>query len=194
MKDLTKLLRLDLQTFAEPEPPAEPTPTGAENPDEPKPKVDDQKIPYDRFKQKVDEANELKRKLAELEQAKADAERAKLEEQNEFKTLYEQAQSQLAEIQAQANAAKREATVTNLLVNAGYTGEQLERVRKYITGDTDEALAESLAELKQDIPPKSSGVDPSVGNGAKQQPQQKDLAEEHKNRVAELLKKKLRRN
>lgn len=174
---MPKLLRLDLQTFAE-EPPAEPTPQGADNPDEQKPKVDDQKIPYDRFKKKVDEANELKRKLAELEQAQAEAERKKLEEQNEFKTLYEQAQAKIAEIESQANAVKRESTVTNLLVNAGYHGEQLERVRKYITGDTDEEISASLEELKKDIPPKSSGVDPSVGNGAKQQPQQKDLGDE----------------
>src|SRR5690625_3610687 len=49
--------------------------------DEPK-GVDSKHIPYDRFKAKVDEANALKEKLAEFENAQAEAERKKLEEQN----------------------------------------------------------------------------------------------------------------
>src|SRR5690625_6740477 len=43
--------------------------------DEPK-EVDSKHIPYDRFKAKVDEANALKEKLAEIEKANEEAERS----------------------------------------------------------------------------------------------------------------------
>jgi len=178
-----KLLPLNLQFFSE-----EPT----DNPSEETQITDiveeqpENKIPYDRFKQKVDEANELKRRLAELEKAKEDGERKKLEEQNEFKTLYEKAQAELAELQSKAAEAQLETLRTNLLVNAGYTGEQLERVRKYIVGADEDALKASLEELKQDIPPKSGGVDPQVGNNPKQPPQPKDLTEEGKSAYQRL--------
>lgn len=174
MKASQFLLPLNLQFFAEEpidnQPAAEPS---VEN----TPQVDN-KIPYDRFKAKVDEANELKRKLAELETAKEADERKKLEEQNEFKSLYEKAQAELDATKAEATRAKIESLTTNLLVNAGYTGEQLERVRKYITGANEDELKASLEELKQDIPPKSLGADPSAANPPKQQPQQKDLTDE----------------
>jgi alanyl-tRNA synthetase len=180
------LLSLDLQKFADdPNPADNPTPTGADNPaDNP---VADQKIPYDRFKQKVDEANELKRKLVEFEQAKEEAERNKLEEANEFKLLYEKSQADIEAIRKEAEQTKLESTKTNLLVSAGYTGEQLERVRKYIVGTNDEELMKSLEELKQDIPPKAGGVDPSVNNPQRQQPQSKDLADEGRS-IYERLK------
>jgi alanyl-tRNA synthetase len=180
------LLSLDLQKFADdPNPADDPTLTGADNPaDNP---VADQKIPYDRFKQKVDEANELKRKLAEFEQAKEEAERNKLEEANEFKLLYEKAQADIEAIRKEAEQTKLESTKTNLLVSAGYTGEQLERVRKYVVGANEEELTSSLEELIQDIPPKVGGVDPSVNNPQKQQPPQKDLADEGRS-IYERLK------
>ncbi|WP_141431911.1 hypothetical protein [Bacillus sp. 03113] len=178
------LLRLNLQHFAEDPPVNEPP---AAEPLEPQTPVVDNKIPYDRFKQKVDEANELKRQLAELTKTKEDAERKKLEEQNEFKALYEKAQADLEKIQAEAQTVKLESLKTSLLVNAGYTGEQLERVRKYIVGASEEELNASLEELKKDIPPKSLGVDPGAVNTPRQQPQQKDLAEEGRS-IYERLK------
>src|SRR5690625_5232919 len=66
-------------------------------------------IPYDRFKAKVDEANALKERLAEIEEAKAEAERIKLEEQNEYKTLYEQALQQAEQAKAEALGTKKSA-------------------------------------------------------------------------------------
>jgi len=183
MKQL-KLLPLNLQFFAEENEQVDEKPAEAQKTDT---NEVDNKIPYDRFKQKVDEANELKRKLAELESAKQEAERKKLEEQNEFKSLYEQTKDELDRIRKEAETTKLESLKTNLLVNAGYTGEQLERVRKYIVGADEDALKASLEELKQDIPPKSGGVDPSVGNTPKQQPQSKDLADEGRS-IYERLK------
>src|SRR5690625_5677918 len=52
---------------------------------------EDKRIPYERFKQKVDEDKALKEKLAEIEREKAEAEKAELEAQNKYKELYEQA-------------------------------------------------------------------------------------------------------
>src|SRR5690606_33314730 len=67
----------------------------------------DNKIPYDRFKAKVDEANALKEKLAKIEKAQEEAKRKELEQQNEYKTLYEQAQEQLAQFKADALNARK---------------------------------------------------------------------------------------
>src|SRR5690625_5836132 len=52
---------------------------------------EDKRIPYDRFKQKVDEVNELKQRLAQIEEEQAKAKRQELEEQERYKELYEQA-------------------------------------------------------------------------------------------------------
>jgi predicted transcriptional regulator len=138
-----------------------------------KPQVDN-KIPYERFKQKVDEVNELKRKLAEIEKERDEAERKKLEEQNEYKALYEKAQAELEKLKMSALDAKKDA----LLAQAGYTSEQIERYRKYLTGENEDELKASLETLIADIPPKKIvGVDPSVGNNEKQQPKPKDAAD-----------------
>lgn len=173
MKQPIKLLKLNLQHFSEDI--VDDQPAEAQKPDT---NEVDNKIPYDRFKQKVDEANELKRRLAELETAKQEAERRKLEEQNEFKSLYETTKQELEQIRKEAEQSKIESLKTNLLVNAGYTGEQLERVRKYIVGADEDEIKTSLEELKKDIPPKFGGVDPSVSNPQRQQPPAKDPAEE----------------
>jgi murein L,D-transpeptidase YcbB/YkuD len=188
-----KFLPLDLQFFAnEPTEPIDDPP--AAEPTEPQePKVDN-KIPYDRFKQKVDEANELKRQLADFQKHQDEAERKKLEEQNEFKSLYDKAQAELERLKEEAQTATVEKVKTDLLVQAGYTGEQLDRVRKYLHGTDEDSLKASLDEVKADIPPKSSGVDPSVGNTPKQQPKQKDEAEEGRSLYERLKAKgKIRR-
>src|SRR5690625_3646790 len=105
--------------------------------DEPK-DVDSKHIPYDRFKAKVDEANALKEKLAEFEEAQAEAERKKLEEQNEYKTLYEQALQQAEQAKAEALTTKKSA----LLSSAGYGEEQANHLLKLIDGETDERSEE----------------------------------------------------
>jgi hypothetical protein len=166
------LLRLDLQHFAEGDPvdpPAEPTPA-------PSPKTFTQeeldKIVADRLARERRKADEL------LAKEREEAERKKLEEQNEFKSLYEKTQAELEQIRKDAELTKLDAFTTKLLVDAGYIGEQLERVRKYVKGTNEDELKSSLEELKQDIPPKTRGVDPSTGNPAKPQPKPTDLADE----------------
>src|SRR5690606_20714199 len=109
----------------------------------------DNKVPYDRFKAKVDEANALKDELAKLQTAREAEEQAKLVEQNEFKTLYEQAQEQLATIKADALNAKKD----SLLAQAGYTSEQIGLLRNTVVGDTDEEIAQAIEGLKAVIAP-----------------------------------------
>lgn len=174
-KDLTKLLALNLQYFAEQgeeehgEPDGTPeeqgggtTPPEADNSEETTPPTDDKRIPYDRFKEKVDEANALKAKLAEFERQKTDAETQQLKDQEKYKELYEQAQETIATKEADALKYRKEAA----LVKAGYTDEQATRYLRYLEGDTDEEVSASIEVLKADIPPKQSQyVDPSAGSG-----------------------------
>jgi molecular chaperone GrpE (heat shock protein) len=171
-----KFLPLNLQYFSQ-ETPEEQPELNTEQPSSEETQKPDNKIPYDRFKQKVDEANELKRQLADFQKQQEEAERKKLEQQQEFKSLYEQTQAELERLKTEAQTATIEKAKTDLLVQAGYTGEQLDRVRKYLHGTDEDSLKASLDEVKADIPPKSSGVDPSVGNTPKQQPKQKDAAD-----------------
>lgn len=165
--------KLDLQFFAEPNESTEKQSEVDTSVPPVEEKLDEQKIPYDRFKKKVDEVNELKRKLAEIQKERDEAERKKLEEQNEYKALYEKALEDLNVFKQMALESKKDA----LLAQAGYTSEQIERYRKYLVGDTDEEIAASLDVLKKDIPPKTIGVDPNVGNSEKQTPKPKDEAD-----------------
>lgn len=142
------------------------SPTGAENPTQ-----DNGKIPYERFKQKVDETNELKRKLAELEAKQTEAERKQLEEQAEYKTLYEQAQAQIEAARVEALSAKKDA----LLVKAGYADEQVRVLKRTLDGSTDEEIAQAIEELKAVIPPKANYIHQTpMGTGGKPEPKGAD--------------------
>lgn len=176
MKKYPNLLPLNLQFFAEEPAQGDDNPPAAEPSEPQEPKVEN-KIPYDRFKEKVDEANELKRKLAEIEEERAKKEREELESQNNYKQLYDTLLADTEKLKAQAEAATLEKAKTDLLVKAGYTGEQLDRVRKYLQGTDEASLKASLDEVKADIPPKSVGVDPSAGNTPNHPPKQKDPAD-----------------
>lgn len=147
--------------------------------------VDSKHIPYDRFKAKVDEANALKEKLAEFEEAKAEAERIKLEEQNEYKTLYEQALQQAEQAKAEALGTKKSA----LLSAAGYGEEQTKLLTKLVEGETDEEIAESIKQLQATIPAQDNYGDPSAFNGAKAKPKAVDGEEVGRNAVSRVLHK-----
>lgn len=133
----------------------------------------DNKIPYDRFKAKVDEANRLKEELAALKKAQEEAERKKLEEQNEYKKLYEKALNDLEAFKSEALSAKKKA----LLVQAGYSSDQANVLHNTVQGETDEELAKSIEELKSVIAPKPSYVDPLPMNGERSKPEPKDPSE-----------------
>jgi hypothetical protein len=157
---------LNLQFFAEGEVDDQETPAEAKKPES---NVDN-KVPYDRFKEKIDEVNSLKAELAKIKKAQEEAEKAKLEEQNEYKKLYEQAQQELSQIKEAALNAKKDA----LLAKAGYSDEQIALLRNSITGGTDEEISQSVSQLTAVIPPKPNYVDPSPMNGERDKPEPVD--------------------
>jgi hypothetical protein len=157
---------LNLQFFAEGEVDDQETPAEAKKTES---NVDN-KVPYDRFKEKIDEVNSLKAELAKIKKAQEEAEKAKLEEQNEYKKLYEQAQQELSQIKEAALNAKKDA----LLAKAGYSDEQIALLRNSITGGTDEEISQSVSQLTAVIPPKPNYVDPSPMNGERDKPEPVD--------------------
>src|SRR5699024_5395593 len=103
-----------------------------------------ERIPYDRFKQKVDEANALKAELDEIKQAQADAKRKELEETEQYKELYEQAKAEAEASRQQALAIQKNTALTL----AGYNDEQAKTLAKLVEGETAEEIAESIKTLQ----------------------------------------------
>lgn len=131
-------------------------------------------------------AREKRKAEQKAEEARKEAERKALEEQGKYKEMYEELLQEIEAQKAQALEIRKE----TLLLGAGYTQEQAERYKKYLTGSTDEELAEALETLKADIPPAPKYVDPvSLGNGRKTEPQQVDPAEYGKSLFAKLKQK-----
>src|SRR5690606_2567666 len=167
-----KFLRLDLQHFSEKETnvdekQADKPSDETLNTEEQEKDVVDKRIPYERFKEKVDEVNELKKRLAELERAQEEAKRKELEEKEEYKTLYEQAKAEAEQAKQEALSIKKNA----LLIQAGYGEEQAKLLAKLVEGETDEEIAESIKHLKTTIPVNDNFGDPSAFNGAKEKPE-----------------------
>lgn len=113
---------------------------------------------------------ERDKREADEKKAREEAERKRLEENNEFKSLADKYREELEALKEDARKAKK----TALLVKAGYNDEQVERYSKFVDGDTDEAMAAAVEQLKQDVPPTPKYVDPSAGNSTKQTPAPKD--------------------
>src|SRR5690625_5316658 len=72
----------------------------------------DNKRPYARFKEKVEEANALKEKLAEIEKEQAEAKRKELEEQENYKALYEQAMADVEAAKTQVLQTTKQTALT----------------------------------------------------------------------------------
>lgn len=142
-------------------------------------------IPYDRFKQKVDEANALKKKLADIEKQRKADEQKQLEEQNDYKTLYEQAQEQIEANKADALKAAK----TAKLIQAGYDEEQVEVLRSTIDGETDEEIAKAIEGITSVIPPKKTYIDPTPMGGGDGKPKPKDEEEVGRSAISKVLHK-----
>lgn len=124
-------------------------------------KVDDKTIPYDRFKEKDDEVNALKKKLDAIDDAKKEDERKQLEAQQKYKELYEKEKERNEQNAIEALNAKKDF----MLSRAGYSEEQAGFLRKLVEGESDEEIKESIETLKASFPTKSEAVDPSAMNG-----------------------------
>ncbi|MEC0370039.1 hypothetical protein [Paenibacillus chibensis] len=169
-------LPLNLQLFAEGDPadpdPQDPAPKKVEFTAEQQAAVD--ALIKDRL------ARERKKFDDEKNAAQAEAERKEREKNEEYKALYESAQAELDRARTEAKTAALAATKTQLLVEAGYSAEQLARVSKYVIGEDEDAIKASIAEVIADMPPKANGVDPNPGNGRKPDPKPGDLTDEGK--------------
>jgi len=143
------------------------------------------RIPYDRFKQKVDEANALKEKLAEIEREQEAAKRKELEETEQYKELYEQAKAEAEATRQQALEIKR----NTALALAGYSEEQAGMLAKLVEGETEEEIAESIKALQSTFPVADNYADPSAFNGAKDKPKVVDAEEVGRNAVSRVLHK-----
>lgn len=147
----------------------------------------DTKIPYDRFKAKVDEANALKERLAKFEAEQSEKERKELEEQNEYKTLYEKALEDAKQAKQEALSVRKNAA----LVHAGYSEEQVKLLSRLVEGEDEETIAESIKLLQATIPAQDEYADPSPLNGKKEKPETVG-PEEHAKTIYERIKNKIR--
>lgn len=119
--------------------------------------------------------------------AQAEAERKEREKNEEYKALYESAQAELDRARTEAKTAALNATKTQLLVEAGYSAEQLARVSKYVIGEDEDAIKASIAEVIADMPPKGEQkVYPNLNNGRKPDPKPGDLTDVGKTQYERL--------
>lgn len=203
MKQRRFLLPLSLQKFAENDPPNPQDPTntpngGANEPGsnptggapangaEPKTFTQEQldAIIADRL------ARERKKQEDAEKKRKEDEDKKRLEEEGKYKEVADQLRAQLDAIKAEAKKAKKE----TLLIQAGYTKEQVGVLIGTLSGETDEELATSVEALKATIPPKPTYADPSAGNGRKVDPKPTDLEDKGKTLYQRLKEKgKIRR-
>lgn len=187
------LVKLDLQYFADPDPkdPIDPQDPKAGDPKDPDPNTTPKGADKTFTQEEVDELikqrlQREKRKAEEkAEEARKEAEKKALIEQEKYKELYETLQEELATQKAENLSAKRDA----LMAGAGYSAEQIERYRKFVDGDNEEAIKQSLEELKVDLPPKGGYVDPQLSNPKRQDPKQEDLYDVGKELFAKLKAK-----
>lgn len=110
-------------------------------------------------------ANQLENELAKFKQAQADAEKRQLEEKEEFKTLYEQTQSRLREIEDAQTAqerAKQLATATEA-VYQDYSPTVVELAKTAGLSLTDDSEASQAAlKAKLDVFQKQLGTAPAT--------------------------------
>ena len=120
-------------------------------------------------------AREQKKRDEAVKKAEEEAEQKRLEEQGEYKKLAEKLQKQVDEMKAEVLSTKK----VTLLKDAGYSEAQIELFTNLLQGETDEELAASLELLKKANPPveERKYVDPSSGNGRKNDPSKKGADE-----------------
>ena len=180
------LLRLNIQFFAEDKP---------EDDLKDEPEIEDETTDLDSEETDEDKAftqaevdRIVKDRLArERKKQKEEEELKQAEEQGKYKELYEKTQEQLAEI-------TRKALLESALLKAGYTEDQIERYSKYIEGEDESEINESVQVLVKDITPGNSkeqlGDDPSPYPAQRKTPAPKDGLEYGKQAYERIRKLK----
>lgn len=184
------LLPLNLQFFAEEvTPPVEPeVPEEKQTEEKTYTQADIDRIVGERL------AREKAKSQKQIEDAKAEAERKKLEEANEFKALYEAEKERVAKIEAEVAAERLSAKKQRLLIEAGYASDKLPDLYELVTGKDEEEVKASIERLVRVAPPKAAPVDPSVSGGGRTNSQalnQVDASyEAAREKARKLLKRK----
>lgn len=186
------LLRLDLQTFAEGEHDEEIPPADEDIKKDDEQEGGEKKIEFTPEQQEY--INQLIRERLDRDRKKREkeAELKRLEEQNEYKQLYEQLKEDYAKLQDEIKAKTVDGLKTDLLVKAGYAPDQLEFVKNILRGETEEEIQAEIAEVKKHVPPKKQAADPHPGNPKKEQPAPKGLEDKGRS-LYERIKSKRRR-
>ncbi len=106
----------------------------------------------------IAESLERERKKIQEERSLAKEEVPPNEGEIDYKAKLEESRAEEAELLKKIDTMKKQ----NALVLAGYSIEQSTKYYQFVTGSTDEEIAASIENLKQDVKPKghSKGVDP----------------------------------
>ena len=180
------LLRLNIQFFSEDKP---------EDDLKDEPEIEDETTDLDSEEtdeDKVFSQSEVDRIVKERlardrKKQKEEDDRKQAEEQGKYKELYEKTQEQLAEI-------TRKALLESALLKVGYTEDQIERYSKYVVGEDESEINESVQDLVEDIKPgniKDELQDePSPFPSQRKDPQPKDGSEYGKQAYQRIKKRK----
>lgn len=122
-----------------------------------------------------------RKKIKEAEDKK------KLEDQGKYKELYEETQAQLAEI-------TRKSLLTSAMLKAGYSEDQIERYSKYIEGEDETEIEESVKVLVEDISPVSVKETTETDDPSPYPPRKKEVGQkdgtEYGRQAYERIKKR----
>lgn len=131
-------------------------------------------------------ADRLKRAKIKADE---DARLKTLEENNEYKELYEAAQLKIEEAEKAIKQSELDRTKADLITAAGYPADKLEMVKRNMHGETPEELTASLDEFKTSFPPEAQYTDPSLGNGLRGKPEPQKNSEYGKSLYERISKK-----
>ncbi|RPF54741.1 hypothetical protein [Abyssicoccus albus] len=173
-----KTLKINLQFFAEGG--DESSTTSDEQPKDETPKVENEEVdttPEDTNAQFTQEdmnklAAKIRREEKErYEKAKQDAEeearKKELEENEQYKELLEDANKTIEELKREKSERQRSDYIVDKLSEKKLTPEQIKRYSKYVTGQSEEELNESIESVYQDFiqGTQEAKGDPSAGFG-----------------------------
>lgn len=136
-------------------------------------------------------AREKQKAEKAVEQAKAEAERKKLEEAQEYRALYEKTQAELEQVRTAAKQAELDALKRQLLSEAGFKSEEIAESIDFITGDDEETVKDAVERFKRVAGPRF--VDPATtGTGTRRQPESKsadDVAADMYARIKDRIRR-----
>lgn len=149
--------------------PAGDTPAAAENTDTPEqttetaPEQPEQSIPYARFKEVNERAKQAEARLAEFEKARKDAEIQAKKEAGEWKELYTDLETKLAEQRIANEQLRLSALRKDVAQKHGYAW-----LAERLQGDTEEEIEADLQSIVAQIPaPQAPALNGAAGSGAR---------------------------